>query len=314
MPALENDRTSLTAAQACIDLDIPILDRVNNNDLTYNWTSTLQHQSPCPPPPPSSPECGQERGRSRTLRAGSPRGRKPLPTQKHHVEPASASHLGEPNRTLAPEDPVANMAIYPEQPLPYDDYYSMIQIYHQDLLSDDDDATRVDASSPTRSLFSDSDTILGDPNKHSPGRTSKWDAAEQQATSHQNSWSFFPKPSLRDTTRPSVLHSPPRDYPVARGPPQPPRRNISYPITTTSTVNPLINPVLPDPSAGRTRSWPSSTAYEPSRASPVPPALEEKSGWFPEDDEEEKKGRRRRFGKSFTRLRRVFSCGSQDGR
>ena len=302
MPTFENDVASRATAQAYEDHDIPILDRINDNDLTYNWKLETRSQSPCPPPPPSSPE-SRDRSRSRSVRAHSPRGRKP-PSIRHdhiasHKSPVSMDHLGN-----------MPMPIFTQLPPSNNDCSSIVHAYQQSSFSDDDDATRVDVSSPTRSVFSDSDTIHGEPNKHSPYLTPTWDTVEQykeQEPSPPTPLSLFPKPSPYDAnTR--------REYQPLHDTSQPPLRNISYPIMSTSTVTSITNPMFPDASAVRTNSWPSSNTFETNRAGSVPPPFEEKSGWFPDekDEKDEKNGCRRRIGKGISRFRRTFSCGSQN--
>lgn len=295
MPALENDGAPPTA-QAYYSLDIPILDRINNEDLTYNWMFAVRQQSP-PPPPPSSPET-RERSCSRCARAHSAHGRKPQVTRHYQIE----SH-----RSPVSDDPHGDMHGHTGLPPSYIDSSSITRASQQSSFSEDDAATTVDVSSPTQSFFSDSDTILGEPNKHSPHLNQTWDGVDQykqQDHSQLITLSIFPKPSPYDAnTR--------REYQPVPDASRCPRKNISYPIMGASTTAPLTHSILSESSAGRSNSWPSSTHFESSRASPVPPSPEEKSGWYAEDEKEEKKGRRR---KCLSRVRRAFSCGGQGDR
>lgn len=294
LPTLENNGGSLTTAQAYDDEDIPILDRINDDDLSCNWKLGIRQQSPCPPAPPSSPE-SENRSRSRSARAHSSRG--PISTWHPQIE----SH-----KSPVFKDPRGHIAVCTEPPSLYNDYSSMINAYQESSFSDDDEATRVDVSSPTRSYFSDSDSITVEPSKHSPYPAYTWDAVEpykRQETQRQKALSLFPKPSPYDA-------HPRREYLPLHDLSPPPRRNISYPIMN---VTALAQPVLADASACRANSWPSSTTtFEPGRASPTPPSIEETSGWFPDDEE---KVQRERLGKRLSRrLRRAFSCGNQGER
>lgn len=296
LPTLENHVAQFSKTQADDDLDIPILDRVNDDDLTcIDWALEIRQPSPCPPAPPSSPET-QDRNRSGSAKAHTPRGRRS--STPHH-------QIGSPTDSV--KDPFGNMAVFTEFPPLYDDYSSMINAYQQSSFSDDDDATKFDFSSPSRSFFSDSDSIIGQPSKHSPCPTYTWNAVQQykqQESQQQRALSLFPKPSPYDA------HIR-REYQPLHEPSQPPRRNISYPIVNDSSTTPLANPMLPETSACRANSWPSSTnTFETSRASPIPAPFEEKSGWF----SDEKEGCRKRIGKRISRLRRAFSCGNQDDR
>lgn len=294
---LKNHVTQFPTAQVDDDLDITILERVNDNDLTcIDWTLEIRQQSPCPPAPPSSPEV-QDRIRSRSAMARTPRGRKSS-TPHHQISSPTDSVF---------KDPFGNMAVFTEFPPLYDDHSSMINVYQQSSFSDDDDATRVGLSSPTRSFFSESDSIIGEPSKHTPCPTYTWDVAQQykqQESQQQKALSLFPKPSPYDAhTR--------REYQPLHDASLPPRRNISHPIMNASSITPLADQILLENSASRANSWPSSAStFEPSRASPTSPPFEEKSGWFPD----EKEGCRKRIGKRISRLRRAFSCGNQDDR
>lgn len=293
MPILENHVAQFSTAQADDDLDIPILDRVNDDDLTcIDWTLEIRQQSPCPPAPPSSPEI-QDRTRFRNAKAHTPRGRKTSTTHQQIESPMDSVF----------KDPFGNTAVFTEFPPLDDDYSNMINNYQQGSFSDDDDATKVGLSSPTRSIFSDSDSIIG----HSPCPTYAWNSVQQykqQESPQHKALSLFPKPSAYDAhTR--------REYEPIHNLAQPPRRNISHPIMDATSITAFAYPMLPETSASRTNSWPSSAStFEPSRASPIPPPFEEKSGWFPD----EKEGCRQRIGKRILRLRRALSCGNQDDR
>ncbi|KAA6409477.1 MAG: hypothetical protein FRX48_07031 [Lasallia pustulata] len=293
MLTLESDGALLTTAEAYEDLDIPILERINDNDLPWDPVLEIRQQSP-PPAPPSSPET-REGSLSRSIRAHSPLGRKPLPALHHQPKP---------HRNPVCKDDLSTMAIFTDLPPPYNDYVGVIHPYHDNTNSDDDAATKTDLPSPTESFFSDSDTILSEPTEPSTCPPLPWDATKQsqhQAPSPLSSWSFFPKPSPYDAN-PRRHHQPlPDPFPPAR-------RHICSPTTTASAAAPRTHSPASDASASSAGSWPFSTTGKPS---PVQPPFEEKSGWFPDDDDDdgkERQGRRKSLGR---RLRRVFSCGSK---
>lgn len=115
---------------------------------------------------------------------------------------------------------------------------------------------------------------------------------------------------------PSRFRSPSQTSCISQCRPPITGRQISSPISTTSSANPTLAASPPSFAPSKLQSWPGS--YCASRTSPHPPVNEDKSCWSDsEDDGSSKKillgksrGRRRRFRGRLSETFAFLSCGS----
>ncbi|MCJ1228569.1 hypothetical protein MMC12_005230 [Toensbergia leucococca] len=315
--------SSFAAKQALSGLGIPVLDRTNDDDL---WLFMRRSSSPHlpPPPPPPSPGFGDEPysnyfvdsiplqrpGLAQQFRHPQPK-KTPFPARREQTAILNYSHKHCQHRgRLSFEDEHSSRS--------GDD--SNTGSSHAFFIQNDDEKTRVDPSSPVRSI-SDSETLPGDSTYSSfePFDHFKWPPKDFiLESSHHGLWGRSLSPVKHNLSKsPPVKHSITESQNRVSTNAEAPHMSHQQPVKSArpGSVSQIgassgLQLQLLDGIHVRAQSLPGSIANRESRK---PPQQLVQSVWE-DSDEEEKTARSppsmQRLSSTFRRVHRAFSCGN----